>query len=307
MSRGGTNVVRRGRKPTNTPRGKSLSISPAKEPGATAFDYQDVPEENRDEVHAIVGRIRKSLRRVLESAVAIGRDLSRARDLVGHGNFLAWLKREFPGSERTAQSYMDLARHFEGITAQFADLNLTTAKALVATSTPAVVRDELFARAEDGEKITSEEVRQRIAEAKDPGQKPTAKSREVPPDRAEHAEVGPTPELRSGDEQTIRRAIIQPPVSPPRSVSPAEEVLEALLNFAHAVWKNSDRLGRSREPNVGPHCDPYDVAALAMKGMYDNRLRAISNCSEFAHDVAFAMLDKEASPLLRKMIAHSKR
>jgi hypothetical protein len=289
-------------------RNPSLPTAPGEAAGTAAFDYQAIPEENRDEVHAIVGRIRTNLRRVLETAVAIGLDLTRARDLVGHGNFLAWLKREFPGSERTAQNYMELARHFGAITAQFADLNLTTAKALVAGSTPAEVRNELFARAEAGETITGEEVRQRIAEAKDAKQKPAEKASEGAADRAEHPEVGPTRELRPGGEQTsAQRALIQPPASPPPDISPAEEVLEALLNFAHAVAKNSDRLGRSREPNVGPHCDPYDVAALAMEGMYDNHLRSISKCSEFAHDVAFAMLDKQASPLLRKMAALSKQ
>jgi len=302
-------MVQRGSKPTNRqPAGKkALPIALPEGRGATVFNYVDIPEENRGEVHELVGRIRKNKTQMFVAGVVMGVDLLKLKHVLPHGQFGALLKREFQWTQKTAENYMKVARHFGAIIEPFSDLNLTTARALLAPSTPAKIRDELFARAEAGETITCGEVRQRIAEAKDSGEKPAAKSREVASDRAEHTEVGLTLELRSTEDETIATpAVIERPVPPPTAVSPAEEVYEALLTLAHAIGKNSDRLGRYRDPNVGPHCDPYDVAGLAMDGMCDNRLSAISKCSEFVRDVAFAMLDKEASPLLRKMAGQSK-
>jgi hypothetical protein len=45
----------------------------------------------------------------LEHAMRCGELLSQAKAELGHGNFLPWLKANFAGSERTAQSYMRLA------------------------------------------------------------------------------------------------------------------------------------------------------------------------------------------------------
>jgi Protein of unknown function (DUF3102) len=55
----------------------------------------------------------------------------RAKELLGHGNFMSWLKAEFRWSERTARNYMSLAAHFQGKTANFADLDLGTARELI--------------------------------------------------------------------------------------------------------------------------------------------------------------------------------
>ena len=170
-------MVRRGRRPTITPRRKSVPVLLAERPRTTGFDYRDVPEEQRGEVHELVGRIQKNKTQMFVSAVAMGVDLSKLKQVLPHGRFGPLLKREFQWTQKTAENYMKLARHFVDIIEPFSDLNLTTARALVAPSTPSVVRDELFARAEAGETITGAEVRQRIAEAKDSGQKSAANSR----------------------------------------------------------------------------------------------------------------------------------
>jgi hypothetical protein len=94
--------------------------------------------------------------------VEIGEGLLKAKELLGHGNFLPWLAAEFRWSERTAQSYMTLAEHFQGKTAKFADLDLGTARALI--KAPTEVRDEIFARAEAGEIIRKDDVKAKLAE-----------------------------------------------------------------------------------------------------------------------------------------------
>jgi hypothetical protein len=61
---------------------------------------------------------------------------------------------------------MSIARFFKGKTANFADLDIGAAAALAAKSTPPEVRDELLERAEAGENITREEIKERIAASK---------------------------------------------------------------------------------------------------------------------------------------------
>ena len=130
------------------------------------FDYAPVPAENVGEIQMLVLRIKASRRRHVEAVHDVGAALLRAKQLLGHGNFLPWLQAEFRWSERTANNYMSIARFFKGKTANFADLDIGAAAALAAKSTPPEVRDELLERAEAGENITREEIKERIAASK---------------------------------------------------------------------------------------------------------------------------------------------
>ena len=95
--------------------------------------------------------------RHLAVIVEIGGALRRAKEPLGHGNFLPWLKAEFRWSERTARNYMSLAAHFQDKTANFADLDLGTAQELI--DSPAEVSEPIMRRAEAGETISQEEVK----------------------------------------------------------------------------------------------------------------------------------------------------
>jgi hypothetical protein len=129
----------------------------------TNFDYAPVPPANVSELRMLVFRIKASRRRHVEAVHDVGAALLRAKELLGHGNFLPWLQAEFRWSERTANNYMSIARFFKGKTANFADLDIGAAAALAAKSTPPEIRDELLERAEAGENITREEIKERIA------------------------------------------------------------------------------------------------------------------------------------------------
>jgi Protein of unknown function (DUF3102) len=128
----------------------------------TFFDYGEVQAGNRAELQTLTGQIKRAIGGHLKAIVEIGEGLLKAKELLGHGNFLPWLAAEFRWSERTAQSYMTLAEHFQGKTAKFADLDLGTARSLI--KAPTEVRDEIFARAEAGEIIRKDEVKAKLAE-----------------------------------------------------------------------------------------------------------------------------------------------
>ncbi len=125
------------------------------------FDYGEVPEANRDELHQLTAGIKSATRRHLAVLAEIGERLLRAKEIAGHGNFLPWLAAEFSWSERTARMYMRVAEFFQGKTATFADLDLTTATALI--KAPVEVRDEIMARADAGEVINKAEVKATLA------------------------------------------------------------------------------------------------------------------------------------------------
>ena len=123
----------------------------------TFFDYGCVPQESRAEVYELTKSVKDARGRHLAVIVEIGGTLRRAKELLGHGNFLPWLKAEVRWSERTARNYMSLAAHFQGKTANFADLDLGTARELI--DSPAEVSEPIMRRAEVGETISQEEVK----------------------------------------------------------------------------------------------------------------------------------------------------
>jgi hypothetical protein len=82
------------------------------------------------------------------------------------------LAAEFSWSERTARLKMCIAEFFQGKTAIFADLDLTTATALI--KAPVEVRDEIMARADAGEVISKAEVKATLAARAGPQPKPAA-------------------------------------------------------------------------------------------------------------------------------------
>ena len=122
----------------------------------TFFHYGCVPQESRAEVFELTKSVKDARGRHLAVIVEIGGTLRRAKELLGHGNFLPWLKAEFRWSERTARNYMSLAAHFQDKTANFADLDLGTARELI--DSPAEVSEPIMRRAEAGETISQEEV-----------------------------------------------------------------------------------------------------------------------------------------------------
>ena len=61
-------------------------------PPETFFDYGCVPQENRAEVYELTKSVKDARGRHLAVIVEIGGTLRRAKELLGHGNFLPWVK-----------------------------------------------------------------------------------------------------------------------------------------------------------------------------------------------------------------------
>lgn len=94
-----------------------------------------------------VAQIRRLVKRTVEDVVEIGRLLTECKQLVGHGHWLPWLKREFGWSEATALNSMRVYELSQS--RNFADLNagLSIVYLLAAPATPEAALDEIFEQA----------------------------------------------------------------------------------------------------------------------------------------------------------------
>lgn len=79
-----------------------------------------VVQRTREIVELHLG-IESALRRSVQDAIRIGELLTAQKEALGHGNFLAWVERELPFAERTAQNYMRVFQ-YRSKTATVADL-----------------------------------------------------------------------------------------------------------------------------------------------------------------------------------------
>ena len=71
-----------------------------------------VAPEHRAELGDIAIRVRGRLQQTALGIIQIGADLTRAKELLGHGNFGPWLDREFGLGRRSGEQFMAAARRF---------------------------------------------------------------------------------------------------------------------------------------------------------------------------------------------------
>jgi Protein of unknown function (DUF3102) len=133
--------------------------------------------------------IRQLGKRVVADVIEIGHRLTDAKRICGHGNWLAWLKREFGWSTDTAERFIQVHALADQIP-QLAEFNLPMSGLylLAAASTPTEARDEIIERAQVGEPVSVVTIKQTIDTTKGCQQstkKP--KSSNVEPINAERA------------------------------------------------------------------------------------------------------------------------
>jgi hypothetical protein len=108
------------------------------------------------EIEAIRRELEPDAKNVVRDVIEIGRHLTEAKERAGHGNWLPWLKREFPAwSERSAQRFLETYEVFKS--ANLADLGSIDVSGLylvAAESTPEAARAEVLDRAANGEALT---------------------------------------------------------------------------------------------------------------------------------------------------------
>lgn len=129
---------------------------------ALPFEQDDVFLAER------AGAIRALGKRMVKDIIEIGRLLTECKDRLGHGNWLPWLDTEFGWSPLTAQRFMQVAALKES---KFSNLENMTIDAsalylLAEPRTPNELRDEVIERAQNGEAITHDQVRELIDKAR---------------------------------------------------------------------------------------------------------------------------------------------
>jgi hypothetical protein len=126
----------------------------------TPLQAQEILNEHADAIRACA-------RRTVHDIIEIGRHLAEAKKMVGHGNFLPWIEREFAWSEDTAERLIAVYAlqrqipHVAELSLPFSGLYL-----LAAPSTPPEAVEVIVAKAEDGERVNVAEIKATITEAK---------------------------------------------------------------------------------------------------------------------------------------------
>ena len=169
---------------------------------------QNAPSEREPRTPEMIGAeirmyVDAGRRITLLCGIEIGRRLVEAKEMLNHGEWLPWLKRETEFSERSAQNYMKVFNSYgaaqlglfgpETNTQAFADLPIT--KALAMLSIPESERED-FAAEVGAESLSVRELEEKVRERTD--------ELRAAKEEAEAAARGAVAELREAD--TAREA-----------------------------------------------------------------------------------------------------
>lgn len=153
------------------------------------------PSRDIREITAEIRTIRDSVRRTaLSGAIEIGRRLTEAKELLQHGEWGDWLKREFEFSQSTASRLMQLFREYGadqgslfGAETKYATLqNISVSNALRLIAIPDEEREE-FAVEHDIEHKSAREVEELIRQKKEADARAERAERELKESDEGHA------------------------------------------------------------------------------------------------------------------------
>jgi hypothetical protein len=126
-----------------------------------------VDPDNARTLASYANEIRVLRKQASSDIIEIGRMLIESKKLAGHGNWLDWLEREFRWTDDTALNYMrvhDLVKN-----RNFRDLSNIPVSGLfllAAPSTPEPAKQEIISRAEAGESMPVNTVKEIVGHAK---------------------------------------------------------------------------------------------------------------------------------------------
>jgi hypothetical protein len=132
---------------------------------STVIVPADVLAEHAESIRALRSRI-------VSDVAEIGCRLTQVKVIVGHGNWLPWLDREFGWSEDTAERFIRVHEFVEGLSNSASVRNLiltlpvSAVYLLAAPSTPVEARDAIIERAEAGEPVSVADVKHAIGHFK---------------------------------------------------------------------------------------------------------------------------------------------
>jgi len=227
-----TKSIRKSKRDTG---GDTAPLGPIARQHKPALDANPIIAEHAEAIRSLG-------KRVVADVIEIGRRLTECKKLLGHGNWLPWLNREFGWSEDTALNFMRVDGFAKS--RKFRDLNLPVSSLylLAAPSTSPEVRDEIIERAGSGEKVPHSQVVERVRQAKPKSKPPAAEHREqhggpppmyvldcekaaaVPDRRAEHTVVNGEPWPSPDQEPETRKG-----------GTPAHEVAATMIALSSAT------------------------------------------------------------------------
>ncbi|MEM6614171.1 MAG: DUF3102 domain-containing protein [Cyanobacteria bacterium P01_C01_bin.72] len=131
------------------------------------FNYQDLNSQQRSEIERATAAIRERLRKAAQDIWEIGRMLSEVQSQLQRGQFDDWIKSEFDWSRRTAYKFISVYKRFDH-SINLEEVNIATSALylLAAESTPEEVREEFIQKAQEGEKVTHQQVLRVVKKAK---------------------------------------------------------------------------------------------------------------------------------------------
>jgi hypothetical protein len=216
--------------------------------------------------------IRQLGKQTIENIIEIGRRLTEAKALAGHGRWLPWLEREFGWKDDTALNFMrchDLAKN-----RNFRDLSLPVSGLylLAAPSTPDEAREVVIERAKAGGPVTVADIKQVINTSKGRKQSTRKRTKAPKPAAAQVPAVSTKPRDDIGpdsageiERQRVRQQELENEarrhsMAAPREDNPktiyAENAYAALID----VWEHaSDDARRRFMAKVGLIADPFHI------------------------------------------------
>jgi len=130
------------------------------------IEHGDVQHDDDVYLAERAGAIRALGKRMVKDICEIGRLLTECKGRVGHGRWLPWLDVEFGWSDKQAERFMSVFK----LNSKIDNLSNMTIDAsalyLLAAPSSNELRDEVIERAQNGEAITHEQVRELIDKAR---------------------------------------------------------------------------------------------------------------------------------------------
>ena len=212
--------------------------------------------------------------------VEIGKRLAEAKEMVGHGGWLDFLKNETEFSSSSASRFMQIAREYGGKASNFPTLgNLSVSNALRLLAVPEDEREE-FAQTVDAEHLSSRELEQAIRE-RDEARKALEEAQSAAVQLTERTEKQ-AEQIRELENRPVEVAV---QVADPAEIEKAvAEALSAAEKKHKAALDSAERLRKAAEKK---QVELQAEVARAMSDVNSGKLK------EDALNAKLAALQKE--------------
>ena len=123
------------------------------------FNYEVFDSQKGIELKQATAKIKEKLRRTSQDIWEIGEMLSEVQSKLQRGQFDQWIKAEFDWSRRTAYKFISVYKRFDpDFNLEEIDIATSALYVLAAESTPEKIRTQFINKAQQGEKISHQEV-----------------------------------------------------------------------------------------------------------------------------------------------------